>query len=76
MKGERRCNRRAMRRAAGRAAVPSTYRYGLLNRWAKRVLAIERERRAWSATYVLLFEGNWWSMFLRDILLQSPSNRR
>ena len=40
-------------------AKTSTYRYGLLNRWVKRVSAIERERRAWSATYVLLFEDDW-----------------
>ena len=42
-------------------------RHGLLNRWLKRESAIERERRAWSATYLLLFEGDW-----RRISLKIP----
>ena len=52
-----------------------TYRYGPLNRLLKRESAIERERRAWMATY-LLFEGDWRRISLKDILQQSPSKRR
>ena len=49
----------------------STYRYGLLNRWVKRVSAIEREWRAWSAAYPLLFERDWRRLSLKNILQSS-----
>ena len=58
------------------SSATSTYRYGPLNRWLKCESAIERERRAWSATYFLLFEGDWRRISLKIILQQSLLNRR